>query len=63
MPFVLTHDFVHVINKGQTKGDIVEFQTFQKLCKNVSIFNNAFKILTLNDLRILFIINFSWCFF
>lgn len=36
VPFVLTHDFVHVINKGQTKGDVMEFQTFQKLCKSVS---------------------------
>lgn len=38
VPFVLTHDFVHVINKGQTKGEIMEFQAFQKLCKSVSIY-------------------------
>lgn len=43
MPFVLTHDFVHVINKGQTyKGqtkEALEFQIFQKHCETVSTSN------------------------
>ncbi|XP_015181948.1 PREDICTED: phosphatidylinositol 4,5-bisphosphate 3-kinase catalytic subunit delta isoform [Polistes dominula] len=34
VPFVLTNDFVHVINKGQTKkGQAVEFQRFQSHCE------------------------------
>ncbi|XP_072757621.1 phosphatidylinositol 4,5-bisphosphate 3-kinase catalytic subunit delta isoform [Anoplolepis gracilipes] len=34
VPFVLTNDFVHVINKGQTKkGQIAEFQRFQSYCE------------------------------
>lgn len=34
VPFVLTNDFVHVINKGQTKkGQAVEFQRFQSYCE------------------------------
>lgn len=35
VPFVLTNDFVHVINKGQTKkgGQAVEFQRFQNYCE------------------------------
>ncbi|XP_076669715.1 phosphatidylinositol 3-kinase 92E isoform X4 [Andrena cerasifolii] len=35
VPFVLTNDFVHVINKGQTKkgGQAVEFQRFQNHCE------------------------------
>ncbi|XP_046678812.1 phosphatidylinositol 4,5-bisphosphate 3-kinase catalytic subunit delta isoform [Homalodisca vitripennis] len=33
VPFVLTHDFVHVINKGQTKKEALEFQIFQKTCE------------------------------
>ncbi|XP_015119435.1 phosphatidylinositol 4,5-bisphosphate 3-kinase catalytic subunit delta isoform [Diachasma alloeum] len=34
VPFVLTNDFVHVINKGQTKkGQAVEFQIFQNYCE------------------------------
>ena len=33
VPFVLTHDFVHVINKGQTKKEALEFQVFQKYCE------------------------------
>lgn len=33
VPFVLTHDFVHVINKGQTKKEALEFQIFQKHCE------------------------------
>ncbi|KAK9501564.1 hypothetical protein O3M35_012267 [Rhynocoris fuscipes] len=32
VPFVLTHDFVHVINKGNKKGGL-EFQIFQRLCE------------------------------
>ncbi|KAE8741235.1 hypothetical protein FOCC_FOCC013221 [Frankliniella occidentalis] len=33
-PFVLVHDFVHVINKGQTKkGQALEFQMFQSHCE------------------------------
>ena len=34
VPFVLTNDFVHVINKGQTKkGQALEFQRFQGYCE------------------------------
>lgn len=34
VPFVLTNDFVHVINKGQTKkGSGTEFQQFQDYCE------------------------------
>ncbi|KYQ59052.1 Phosphatidylinositol-4,5-bisphosphate 3-kinase catalytic subunit beta isoform [Trachymyrmex zeteki] len=34
VPFVLTNDFVHVINKGQTKkGHAAEFQRFQNHCE------------------------------
>lgn len=34
VPFVLTHDFVHVINKGQTKKeDAPEFHRFQNYCE------------------------------
>ncbi|XP_015605201.1 phosphatidylinositol 4,5-bisphosphate 3-kinase catalytic subunit delta isoform [Cephus cinctus] len=34
VPFVLTNDFVHVINKGHTKkGQAVEFQRFQNYCE------------------------------
>lgn len=33
-PFVLTHDFVHVINKGQAKKEkAFEFQIFQNYCE------------------------------
>ncbi|KAJ1528067.1 hypothetical protein ONE63_007985 [Megalurothrips usitatus] len=33
-PFVLTHDFVHVINKGQAKKEkALEFQMFQSHCE------------------------------
>jgi phosphatidylinositol-4,5-bisphosphate 3-kinase len=34
VPFVLTHDFVHVINKGQTRK-AYEFQMFQNHCEKV----------------------------
>lgn len=36
VPFVLTHDFVYIINKGQkSKEEAKEFQIFQKLCEQV----------------------------
>ena len=36
VPFVLTHDFVHVINKGQKdKKEALEFQIFQNHCEKV----------------------------
>lgn len=31
VPFVLTHDFVYVINKGQKTG--IEFKIFQEVCE------------------------------
>lgn len=37
VPFVLTHDFVHVINKGQTKKEAPEFQMFQDYCEKVIV--------------------------
>ena len=34
VPFVITNDFVHVINRGQTKkGQSKEFEKFQKSCE------------------------------
>lgn len=35
VPFVLTHDFVHVINKGQKNN--VEFKAFQEHCEKVCV--------------------------
>lgn len=34
VPFVLTHDFVYVINKGRTDREAEEFRYFQKLCED-----------------------------
>lgn len=34
VPFVLTHDFVNVINKGRKEG--LEFKIFQQNCERVS---------------------------
>lgn len=38
VPFVLTHDFVYVINKGQNSKDskALEFKNFQHYCERVS---------------------------
>ena len=36
VPFVLTHDFVHVIKKGRSDKEADEFRKFQKLCEDVS---------------------------
>lgn len=33
VPFVLTHDFVYVINKGRTDREAHEFRQFQHLCE------------------------------
>lgn len=33
VPFVLTHDFVYVINKGRSDREADEFKKFQKLCE------------------------------
>lgn len=33
VPFVLTHDFVYVINKGRTDREALEFRQFQHLCE------------------------------
>lgn len=38
VPFVLTHDFVYVINLGRSDKDADEFKRFQHLCENVSKF-------------------------
>jgi phosphatidylinositol-4,5-bisphosphate 3-kinase len=35
VPFVLTHDFVYVINKGRNDKDADEFKKFQDLCERV----------------------------
>lgn len=32
-PFVMTHDFIHVITKGQTKKEAAEFQRFRETCE------------------------------
>lgn len=36
VPFVLTHDFVYIINKGKTDRETDEFKTFKELCETVS---------------------------
>lgn len=33
VPFVLTHDFVYVINKGRTDKEALEFRQFQEMCE------------------------------
>lgn len=33
VPFVLTHDFVYIINKGKTDRETEEFKTFKQLCE------------------------------
>lgn len=38
VPFVLTHDFVYIINNGKTDREASEFRTFQDLCEKVSVF-------------------------
>lgn len=38
VPFVLTHDFVYVINKGRSDKDADEFKKFQTLCEQVRIY-------------------------
>jgi phosphatidylinositol-4,5-bisphosphate 3-kinase catalytic subunit alpha/beta/delta len=35
VPFVLTHDFVYVINKGKSEKEAAEFKKFQLLCEQV----------------------------
>lgn len=35
VPFVLTHDFVYVINKGKSDKEADEFKKFQQLCEEV----------------------------
>lgn len=35
VPFVLTHDFVYVINKGKNEKNPDEFKHFQDLCEKV----------------------------
>jgi phosphatidylinositol-4,5-bisphosphate 3-kinase catalytic subunit alpha/beta/delta len=37
VPFVLTHDFVYVINKGRSDKDADEFKKFQNLCETAFI--------------------------
>lgn len=37
VPFVLTHDFVYVINKGRSDKDADEFKKFQQLCEEAFI--------------------------
>lgn len=36
VPFVLTHDFVYVINNGNTDKETGEFRKFKDLCETVS---------------------------
>lgn len=55
VPFVLTHDFVNVINKGQkdAKKEALEFQIFQKHCETVSfLFKNS-----IENINVLFYCN------
>ena len=35
VPFVLTHDFEHVITNGQTKKGAFKFERFQGICEQV----------------------------
>lgn len=48
VPFVLTHDFVYVINKGKSDKEADEFKKFQHLCEKVIFifFFVYFKVLT-----------------
>lgn len=39
VPFVLTHDFVYVINNGRTDREAEEFRIFQDLCEKVGFSN------------------------
>lgn len=39
VPFVLTHDFVYVINNGCNDREAKEFCHFQDLCERVCIIN------------------------
>lgn len=39
VPFVLTHDFVYIINKGKTDRETDEFKTFKNLCETVKRLN------------------------
>lgn len=41
VPFVLTHDFVYVINNGKSDKDADEFKQFQDLCEKVKFDNNS----------------------
>lgn len=39
VPFVLTHDFIHVINKGQRGSgvnEVLDFKIFKEHCETVS---------------------------
>lgn len=48
VPFVLTHDFVNVINKGRKEG--LEFKIFQQNCERVSLlFRNKNINVNFND--------------
>uniref|UniRef100_A0A182MDL8 phosphatidylinositol 3-kinase n=1 Tax=Anopheles culicifacies TaxID=139723 RepID=A0A182MDL8_9DIPT len=46
VPFVLTHDFVYVINNGRTDREAQEFCHFQTLCEDVRFY--VFKLPTLS---------------
>jgi phosphatidylinositol-4,5-bisphosphate 3-kinase len=37
VPFVLTHDFVYVINRGRNDKNADEFKHFQELCEKVNL--------------------------
>uniref|UniRef100_T1H2Q8 PI3K/PI4K catalytic domain-containing protein n=1 Tax=Megaselia scalaris TaxID=36166 RepID=T1H2Q8_MEGSC len=54
VPFVLTHDFVYVINKGATGRDATEFSTFQKLCEDAFLIlrKHGYLILSLFSMMI-----------
>ncbi len=44
VPFVLTHDFVYVINNGNTDKETEEFKKFKDLCETVSMRKFSFKL-------------------
>ncbi|XP_070560385.1 phosphatidylinositol 4,5-bisphosphate 3-kinase catalytic subunit beta isoform-like [Ptychodera flava] len=48
VPFVLTHDFVHVITKGKNTGSSTEFDTFREVCEKAYVILRRKGVLFIN---------------
>ncbi|XP_077998659.1 phosphatidylinositol 4,5-bisphosphate 3-kinase catalytic subunit beta isoform-like [Glandiceps talaboti] len=48
VPFVLTHDFVHVITKGKTAGSSAEFDKFREYCEQAYLILRRKGVLFIN---------------